>query len=490
MFLKRLINGWNDIFSVGTMDLDIKGIAYDSHDVKEDYIFVCIKGEKSDGHNYIDEAIGSGASCIVVSDRSYMPKNPKDITYLFAEDTRLFLSLISSNFYDNPSSKLKTIAITGTNGKTTTVFMVSSILHVCGFNHSVITTVQNKLLDDVLPPYNTTPPSLAVQEILAKTVEKGGTHCIIESSSHGIEMKRLSHVQLDYIGFTNLTHDHIDKHGSIENYFNIKRSLIKNLKDEDGWLVAVNNDDEYISTITNNTLPYGIDELSPIMAKDIVLEKNHSSFTLITPEKNVPIRLSTTGLHNIYNALTAASVTYVDGITVEKIKEGLENFINVDGRMDIIDNNLGINIIVDFAHNPGALETMLSTAKSIYGGNIISVFGMGLYKDSQKYNLMGEIANKYCKMSIITTDSAEDFDPYPIAKKVSEGIEKNKYIIELDRYKAIKLGLSHCRPGDTLMVLGKGHEDYIKINGQKIPFKDSMVVKELALSMERDKNTK
>lgn len=365
--------------------------------------------------------------------------------------------------------------------------MVSSILKACNIGHSVISTVENRILDTILPPSNTTPESLIIQGILAETVAKGGKYSVVECSSHGIEMSRIAHVSLDYAGYTNITHDHIDKHGSMDNYFAVKKALIQNLKDDDGWLVAVNNDDEQISTITHNALAYGIKSNSPIMATNIVLSKYYSTFTLVTPEKSADIKLMTPGIHNIYNALTAATIAYMDGTPVEKIKEGLEMFRNVSGRMDFVENELGINVVVDFAHNPGGLENILLTAKNLYGGDIVTVFGVGLYNDPNKYNLMGTIANSHCKMSILTTDSADYFDPLPLLEKISVPMDRDKYIIEVDRYRAIKLGFSYCRPGDTLLILGKGHETYIKINGKKIPFKDSDVAKEIALAIEQEK---
>jgi len=488
MLLKDLINNsTEEIIVSGSLDKDIKGISHDSRDVKEGFVFVCISGIKLDGHKYIDDAIKNGASAIIIENKQYLPSSPGEITYIYNNDSRTFLSLLSSNFYGNPSKKLKVIGITGTNGKTTCVYMVSSILKACGIKHSMISTVENIIVDEVVPPSNTTPESLITHSLLAKTLDKGGEYAVIECSSHGIEMKRTVHVYLDYAGFTNITYDHMDKHQTIEGYFATKRSLVNNVKTQGISAVAVNNDDKYLRTITKDVVTYGIENEADIMAENIKLEKFYSTFTLVTPKGSIDIKLNTPGRYNIYNALNSAAIAYMDGIDLEYIKRGLEIFKNVDGRMDFIENNLGINVFIDFAHNPDGLEQVFKTVKDLFGGDIVIVTGLGMYADPDKYSLVGAMLNKYCKMSVLTTEYAEFFDPVTLVEQIAAPMDKDKYVIEMDRYKAIALGFTYCKPGDVLFILGRGHMTHMKMHGQRLAFKDADAAREIIANLEKQR---
>ncbi|MGV3074425.1 UDP-N-acetylmuramoyl-L-alanyl-D-glutamate--2,6-diaminopimelate ligase [Clostridium baratii] len=480
MKLAKLIEGLEYEVLKGNLDVSINSINYDSRKVKDGDMFVCIKGFKSDGHNFIDAAINNGAKVIVCEDEA----DVKDgITLIKFKDTRKALAKIGAKYYDNPCDKLNIIGVTGTNGKTTTAFMIKNILESCNEKVGLIGTIANYIGDEKLETERTTPESLELQELFRNMVDKGVKYCVMEVSSHSLALDRVYGVDFEVGIFTNLTRDHLDFHKTFENYYKAKYKLFPRSKTS-----IVNIDDKYGVRITEdlqkenitNFITYGIRNKADIMAKNEKLENMDILFDLVTKDKTERVLLPIPGEYNIYNALGAISACKVLGISLEDIKEGLKHVV-VPGRCERTarGHKLPYEIIIDYAHTPDGLENILKTAREFTRGRLISVFGCGGDRDKVKRPQMGKIGTDLSDVAVITSDNPRSEEPDSIIDDIIAGIEKDNYIRITNRHEGIEKAMEIAEDGDVIVIAGKGHETYQILNTGTIHFDEREVIEEI-----------
>ncbi|MCT4563791.1 MAG: UDP-N-acetylmuramoyl-L-alanyl-D-glutamate--2,6-diaminopimelate ligase [Maledivibacter sp.] len=492
MKLCDLLKGIKALEVYGDNDIDITGVAYDSRKVKKGNLFVCIIGLKTDGHKYIEGAIKNGA-CVVIIEKEM--KNIKDIideygiSVIRVEDSRNVLSKLSANFYNSPSGKINTVGITGTNGKTSITYLITSILEANNKKTSIIGTMKNKIVDEEYKTSNTTPESLELQYLFNEMVKKDVDLCVMEVSSHSLDLKRVEDVKFNIGVFTNLTAEHLDFHRDMESYRNAKIKLFYKTSDFN----IINIDDKYgkgiyneIKNLNTPVLSYGIDNACDIRAEDISMSVTSSEFKLVTPRYSGPVKINIPGLFSIYNILAAISVCYSMGYSYEELSMGIESIKPIRGRFEPVENNKGISVIIDYAHSPDALENVLKTINQFAKGKVIVVFGCGGDRDSSKRPIMGRIAYDMADYLVVTNDNPRTEDPNMIVEDILRGMgqDKNKYDAVIDRRKAIKIAISRAQKDDIVLIAGKGHETYQIINDEVLDFDD----REVAIEFLREEN--
>ncbi|MCK4259014.1 MAG: UDP-N-acetylmuramoyl-L-alanyl-D-glutamate--2,6-diaminopimelate ligase [Halanaerobiales bacterium] len=464
---------------------EITGITYDSRQVKPGFIFVSIRGFQLDGHDYIDQAIKNGAQVIVIE--KDVPYN-LNITYIKVENSREALGKLSEAFYDFSWRKLNLIGVTGTNGKTTTTYMIESILRGVQLKTGVIGTIQNKIDDEIVSTQRTTPESSDLHQLFNRMVLNCVNHTVMEVSSHALELKRVMDLSFKVGVFTNISQDHLDFHDTLENYKIAKGKLFKNLSIDGVGVVNLDDlaGDYMIEQCTGKVLTYGIHREADIKALEIEINVNGVSYLLETPIGKIRMNLKFTGYFNVYNSLAAIGVGLALQIPLEVIKEGLESLSGVAGRFEQVDAGQKFGVIVDFAHSPDGMENVLKTVQEFENGRKIVVFGCGGDRDRTKRPIMGKIAAKYSDLIIVTSDNSRTEDPLQILKDVEEGFKEFEgpveYHLIAERRVAIFHAVREAEPGDLVIILGKGHETYQICNGYTIPFDDREVVKEAILA--------
>lgn len=479
MLLSNLIGKYPIIFINGKKDIDITGIEHSSRNIKKGNLFIAQKGYNLDGHNYIDDAIKNGAVAIVKEENISLSK---DITTIDVHNSTDALGYFASKYYHQPWTSMNTIGITGTNGKTTTSYIIKHILEINKQKVGIIGTmgviVDKKHID--IP--NTTPDSLEIQKNLHRMVEDKIDSCIMEVSSHGLEMKRVKYMDFNVAIFTNLSKDHLDYHKTMDSYFQSKLRLF--LKSD--RLNIINSDDIYgqriIKHIDNKveTITYGIKDAA-VFASDIVYIKSWPRFKLNTPRGSKLVQLKIPGEFNIYNSLAAAACCFGLGIDMNIIKEGLESFDGVRGRFEQIETNHDFNVIIDFAHTPEGIKEALKAIDRFSEGRKIIVFGAGGDRDKSKRPEMGKIAGENSDLVIITSDNPRNEEAEDIANDIVQGLIEttSDYVVILDRKEAINYAIMNSVSKDTILISGKGHEDSITIKGIKIPFDERKIVRDI-----------
>ncbi|QZY57187.1 UDP-N-acetylmuramoyl-L-alanyl-D-glutamate--2,6-diaminopimelate ligase [Crassaminicella profunda] len=481
MKLKELIKNLSIVDIMGEVDLEVEGIAYDSRKVEKNYIFVCVVGMKTDGHTYIDQAIKTGATVLIVQ-KDISPI--KGVTIIKVEDSRKTLAKVSSNFFQNPTANMDIVGVTGTNGKTTITHLIKNILEKSGMNTGLIGTISHQILDKEYKANNTTPESLELQKMFKEMKDLKVNACAMEVSSHSLVLDRVEGINFKIGVFTNLTRDHLDFHESIENYKNAKAKLfyqttlanIINIDDTYGEEIA-----KEVNLLDTKLITYGIKRKADIYAEDIYISPKGAEFTLITPKFRGNIRIATPGMFSVYNALAAMAVCYVLGFEYEQIKKGIESIEGVAGRFESVQNEKNHTIIVDYSHTPDALENALKTIKEFVEGKIITVFGCGGDRDKVKRPMMGEIAGKLSDFCIITSDNPRSEEPNSIIKDIEVGIKKTncKYKMIVDRKEAIKEAIKNSNQKDIVLIAGKGHETYQILGDKIIDFDDRKIAQEI-----------
>lgn len=496
MELRKILVGIDGLKAKGNLDLDISSIECDYREVKPNSIFVAIKGYEVDGHTFINKAIEKGATAIIFEEGANYKEfgNVKDVTLIMAPNTRLALAKCSCNFYDNPSKKMKIIGITGTKGKTTTSFMLKSILEKQGKKVGLIGTIAVYVGDKLIKNSDrTTPESNKLQQILAKMYELGIEVVIMEVSSQSLKLDRVAGMEF-YAGiFTNLSEDHISEkeHKDMQDYFESKIKLFDMCK-----YAFVNSDSIYTSKIldaikTKEVQTYGIDNYCNLLAKDITVTNTYVDFRAKIKDRNERIKVSIPGRFSVYNALAAISVARLLGTSVEQMKEALET-IRVPGRSELVDNKEELKLMIDYAHTPESLKSILETVKTYTIGRVICVFGCGGDRDPHKRPLMGEISGKLAEYTIITSDNPRTEDPEKIIKEIEEGIKKTKgnYECIADRREAMKKAIKMANKKDIVIFAGKGHETYQEVNKEKKPFDERIIIKEILEELEKEPKKK
>lgn len=475
-------------------NFEIKGIEFDSRKIEQNFIFVAMKGSLTDGHNYINKAIKNGARMVIVEDKNISLNYDEydDVIFIFVENIRKKLGIIASNYYDYPQNKLKVIGITGTNGKTTCSYILENILD----KTARIGTIGNRILDCEMDTTNTTPESLDIIKLMDESVKKGVKYFIMEVSSHALEIGRVDMLKFDAIIFTNLTQDHMDFHGNMENYFNAKKKIFSMLKENSNGIV--NADDLYgklileeykdkcksigikdnTSDITGEILEYTNNEMK-ILVKSLNLQnKNDKNFERTTLNVNLM------GEYNLYNILSCIGIGIFFGVDINEIFYRIENIKSIPGRFEVIKNNNKARIVVDFAHTDDGLLNVGTTLRNITENRIITLFGAGGDRDTEKRPKMAEAAAKFSDFIILTSDNPRTENPMDILQDIKKGLKKikfplEKYVIIENREEAIKYGVEKLREGDSFLIAGKGHENYQIIGKEKKYFDDREIVKKI-----------
>ena len=462
-------------------DIEISDICYDSRNIKPNCIFVCLKGVKFDGHDYMNEAFSKGASVVVVQE----DVDFKNIPIIKVENTRKFLALASANFFGNPAKKLKTIAITGTKGKTTTSFMVRSILEKAGLKTGIIGTIGVVMDENITKLNNTTPESYEIHKNFKEMVDNGAKCVVMEVSSIGVKSYRSYGIDFDYAVFTNFSSDHIgeNEHKDLDEYFKFKNMLFNNCKN-----AVVNLDDEKSEKIISEHLcdkkTFSLKSNSDLKAENINLINNGGEigvtldFSGFINSNNIKIKIP--GVFNVYNAMAASLVCKLIGVSDENIKLGLSE-TKVKGRVEPINISDDYALFIDYAHNAVSMENILATFKEYNPKRLITMFGAGGNRPKIRRYEMGETSGKFSDLSVITSDNPRNENPLDIIEDIKLGINKTngKYIVIPDRKEAIEYCIKNAEKGDIIVLAGKGHEDYQEINGVKYPFDERMVINDI-----------
>lgn len=480
MILKNLLKGLKYQVIQGTDEIDIDNVNYDSRLVKEKDLFVCIKGFQADGHKYAKSAAEKGAIAIVCEDD--IEVNDASITIIKLEDSRKALAVIGGNYFDNPAKKLKIIGVTGTNGKTTTTFMLKTILEKEGKKVGLVGTIANYIGNKQLETERTTPESFELQKLFKEMVDEGCEYCVMEVSSHSLDLDRVYGIMFEAGIFTNITRDHLDFHKTFENYYAAKLKLFQRSD-----LNIVNIDDSYGKDVVRDLKVEGKDKVYTVSVKgnsnfkayDEHLGSTHVSFK-VKLDKEEEFLVSLPGEFNIYNALGVIVTMYKLGISVDSIKKGMEEVV-VAGRCEMVGRNYNLpyTIIIDYAHTPDGLENILTTARGFTKNKLISVFGCGGDRDKVKRPQMGKIGVDISDVAIITSDNPRTEDPNSIINDILQGIDKDNYEVIENRKGAIKRAIEIAEAGDVIVIAGKGHETYQILNTGKIHFDEREVVEEI-----------
>lgn len=478
MKLSELLVNLDTIDIKGNTDIEINAVNYDSRKVKKNDIFVCIRGFVSDGHKYAKKAAEAGASVIVCEE--IIDLSPYEVTTILVENSRQSLAILAANYYGNPSKKMNMIGVTGTNGKTTTTFMIKDILQEEGKKVGLVGTIANYIGEKRIDTERTTPESLELQELFAKMVEEGCDYCVMEVSSHSLALDRVYGVDFKVGIFTNLTRDHLDFHKTFENYYKAKYKLF-----ERSGICVINKDDTYGKRVINDLLSdgnkkivsYSINEESDFTAFDEKTDSNTISYKLKTKDSTLDIVVGIPGEFNIYNSLGAVAAAKALNISIESIKKGIAEVV-VPGRCEKagLKFNLPYTIILDYAHTPDGLKNILETARGFTKNKLISVFGCGGDRDRVKRPQMGKIGTDLSDFAIITSDNPRTEDPDFIIGEIVAGIEKDNYITMEPRKQAIRKALEIATNGDVVVIAGKGHEDYQILKNGKIHFDEREVI--------------
>lgn len=471
MKLTEILKGMNCTV-YGDTDIEIKGIAYDSRKVREGFLFVAIKGYMTDGHKYIESALRSGAAAVIGEEEINI-----DCTYIKCKNSRTALSEASAAFFGHPEKKLKIIGVTGTNGKTTTTYLIKQILNMKGERCDLIGTNEIIIGESRRPSERTTPESLDLFEMLGQMAD-GGKYVVMEVSSHSLELDRVHGITFESAVLTNITQDHLDFHKTMENYAKAKAKLFLNAKN-----ACINEDSDYkdiiLDKVTGNLITYSVEAPSDLRAENLHMSERGVIFDLLHAGKKTEMKLGIPGRFSVYNSLAAIAACKSIGISYEDISKGLVLAKPVKGRIEVVHTNTPYTVIIDYAHTPDGLENIISSVRGFAKNRIITVFGCGGNRDAGKRPKMGAIAEKLSDIAVVTSDNPRREDPELIIKDILAGMTKDNHIVIPDRREAIKKAMEIAEPADIVILAGKGHESYQEINGVKHDFDERDVVKEI-----------
>jgi UDP-N-acetylmuramoyl-L-alanyl-D-glutamate--2,6-diaminopimelate ligase len=444
MQLERLIAALAPTDVVGGGAPEIRELAYDAREVRRDSLFFCVPGAKADGHDFAAAAVEQGAVAVVVERPLEL-----EVPQLVVPSVRAAMALAAVEFFGDPTAELPVAAVTGTNGKTTTAYLLAAILTAAGEQPGLLTNVERRVGDDVREAGLNTPESIDLQRLFRQMLTAGNRACVMEATSMASSKGRLEGTRFAVLVFTNLTQDHLDFHGSMEEYFESKRRLFAQAAQ-----AVINVGDEYGARLASE-LPDAI---------------------TFRPDDGLgAVKLKLQGRFNVENALAAAAAARALGVDDETIGAGLEALDRVPGRFDRVDEGQPFTVLVDYAHTPGALETALRSARELDRGRVICVFGAGGDRDRSKRPLMGQVVSEFADVALVTSDNPRGEDPASIASEVAGDLELE---IELDRRRAIERALESARAGDVVVIAGKGHEQGQEIAGSKLPFDDREVARD------------
>jgi len=483
MLLRELIQDISGLRVVGSGNPEILGMAYNSKCVEPGYLFVCLRGTKVDGNDFIPEALSRGASAILTDSASV----EADVPILVVADARAILPKLSTRFFGNPSRRLNIIGVTGTKGKTTTTFLIDSILKEAGLTTGMIGTLGVRIGDEAVSIKNTTPESLDIQSFFARMISKGVSAATMEVSSHALVIGRTEGCEFDVGVFTNLTQDHLDFHGTLDEYFAAKLTLFEEypLRSGKPFTAVVNLDDprgsEVLSATKGKTLTYGIKSDADINASIISASANGLIFDVKSPNGAFRVEMSLGGVFNVYNSLAAIGAALALGIDIEAITRGLKKVTSVAGRFVQVNCGQDFGVVIDFAHTPDSLENILRASRELCTGRLILVFGCGGDRDRGKRPIMGRIGAEMADVCLITSDNPRSEEPDAIIAEILGGANGKSAEVEciVDRREAIVRALGIAAPGDLVLIAGKGHENYQIFKDRTVHFDDEEVVREV-----------
>ncbi len=465
------------------LEKKIEGIACDSRRAQAGFLFFALQGAQDDGNKYIRDAIARGATAI--ASESERPADlPGDVQWIQVPQSRKALAIAAANFFGHPANALKLVAVTGTNGKTTTTSLIDSVLRTSGAKTGLFGTIAYHTPLGEYPAPNTTPESLDLQSFFAEIRDAAGTYAVMEASSHALVMERLWGCRFQSAVFTNLTREHMDFHKNFEDYFAAKRRLFQGTGAGAPERAILNADDPYsqrLLGLAGQTWTYGIENPADISAKKFYLAFTGLAFIAHTPTGKLQITSPLVGRINVYNILAAIGAAQAAGIANDVIEAGIRNLQNVPGRFQRVDRGQPFLVIVDFAHTDDALENLIKTARELNPkGRIVTLFGCGGGKDRTKRPIMGEASGRLSDLTILTNDNPRQEDPLKIISDIVVGLQKSagKYLIEPDREKAIGMAFDEARAGDIVLFAGKGHEDYQILADKTLPWDDRRVAQE------------
>lgn len=473
MRLKQLLKDYNVKNEFD--DAEITGIAYDSRKVKPGDVFVCISGFETDGHKYAGKAVEKGAAA-VIAEHAVDAGVPTAVV----ENTRHALSYAADVFYGHPSGKFRLVGVTGTNGKTTTTFLVKSILEKAGHKVGLIGTNKNMIGERELPSEHTTPESLELTELFAEMAKEGADFVVMEVSSHSLSLSRVEFCEFDVGAFTNLTQDHLDFHKTMENYLAAKKKLFDMCKTG-----VINADDEggrkILADCSCVSVSYGIDSAADILAGNIDYGAHGVDFDCDALGAAMRIHINTPGRFSVYNALAAVGICTALGISAEDISEGLRSVPGVCGRAEVVPTGRDYTVMIDYAHTPDGIENILKSIRGFAKGRIVILFGCGGDRDRTKRPKMGRIAGELADFCVVTSDNPRTEDPGEIIKEIIPGVEETgcPYTVIENRKEAIRYALDNAETGDVILLAGKGHETYQILKSGKIHFDEREIVHEI-----------
>ncbi len=468
----------------GPLDVPIRDIAYDSRLVRENSLFVALKGMRADGHDFAGEALRRGASALVLEREVERLDIPPSVALIRVGDSRLALAIISDRFFGHPSGEIKLIGVTGTNGKTTTTHLLEAILQEAGRMTGLIGTIAYRLSGRELKAERTTPEPPDLQRMLRQMVEAGSGYCVLEVSSHALSLRRVDGCEFEGAIFTNLSQDHLDFHGSLESYLEAKRRLFEDFPLS--WAV-LNIDDEAGGRLAKSSkgkaITFGSSPAAMVRAEEVSVKASGLTFRLLLPGGSIEISSQLTGAHNVANILAASAGAWALGLELEEVARGVAALKAVPGRFERVDAGQPFTVIVDYAHTEDALRRVLSLAREITPGKVIAVMGCGGNRDRAKRPLMGRAAAELSDLLFITSDNPRDEEPVAIVADVEAGLTPDyrslgRHLAIVDRREAIREAIARAQKGDCVVIAGKGHENYQLIRGRTIPFDDREVARE------------
>jgi UDP-N-acetylmuramoyl-L-alanyl-D-glutamate--2,6-diaminopimelate ligase len=486
MKIKDLFRNVPGIEVSGGGDQEILGLAYSSRQVQPGFLFAAMRGEKTDGFQFVEEALRHGAAAVLAE----KPRPPASkAVWVQAQDVREALALAAANFYDHPSMRLKVVGITGTKGKTTVTYLLESILLKAGFVPGVIGTVNYRWAGKVSSAERTTPEATDMQRMLSEMLAAGVTHSLIEVSSHGLDLKRVWGIHFDIAAFTNLSAEHLDYHASMEDYFEAKKKLFfLNAKKR---TAVVNLDDPWgkrlMAELPLKTVSFGFEPAAIVRAGNYRLTENGIKAEVDYPGGQIKVCSALMGRHNLYNILTAVASALALNIPAPVIKEGISALKWIPGRLEKIENPLSFQVYVDYAHTDQAMRSLLETIRELKPNRILLVFGAGGDRDKGKRPRMGEVAAALADVTFLTSDNPRSEDPLAIIADIEKGLIQGKardYRIVPDRREAIGQALAAARRGDCVLVVGKGHEHHQTFKDKTVPFDDGEIIRNLLSTME------
>ena len=488
MMFQQLLHGAEVLAQTGNPN--ISGLEYDSRKVKPGDLFLAMRGESSDGNKFIDRAVAAGAVAIVTDSASEKPREA--VAWAQVPHGRRALARLSANFYKRPAERLAVTGITGTNGKSTTAFLVESILNAAGRKSALAGTIEYHVAGKILPAPHTTPEALELNQMLAEAFGHGATEAVMEVSSHALAQQRVFGIPFDVAVFTNLTRDHLDYHRTMEEYFAAKRALFEGCGTEAPRAAVINLDDEWGRKLLpiskkrgSEVLGYGLAK-GEFHAEKVDVTARGTRLDLVTPESTVPVFSPLIGAVNVYNVLGAAAAAYARKCDAEAIARGIGALARVPGRFERVDCGQPFTVVVDYAHTDDALRNLTTLARGFVrragqNGRVITLFGCGGDRDRTKRPLMGEAAARGSDFVVLTSDNPRSEDPLAIMNDAVVGLQRSgtKYVMEPDRKAAIALATREAAPGDIVLIAGKGHEKVQVLRDCSVPFDDVEVAQQI-----------